>query len=90
MTTTDVAANGRAVLSSTLPTLHLDLLRAGDSLESKKLLDACRTYGFFYLDLSSDSTLCGYWEKMLAVAKSYFDQPLEVKMKDARGSDNTG
>lgn len=82
--------NGRPVLSSTLPTLHLDLLRAGDKGESKKLLEACRKEGFFYLDLTSDPALLSYWEEMLAVSKQYFEQPLEVKMRDARGSDNTG
>jgi len=40
------------IASNTLPTLHLDLLRSGDAAESKKLLDACRSHGFFYLDLA--------------------------------------
>ena len=85
-----IATNGQSVVSSSLPTLHLDLLRSGHIGESKKLLDACRTHGFFYLDLTSDPTLCQYWEEVLAVMKNYFEQPLEVKMQDARGSDNTG
>ena len=90
MATNGIATNGQSVVSSSLPTLHLDLLRAGDNGESKKLLDACRTHGFFYLDLTSDPTLCHYWEEMLAIMKQYFEQPLEAKMQDARGSDNTG
>ncbi|KAI8932964.1 hypothetical protein NX059_010433 [Plenodomus lindquistii] len=90
MMTANIATNAQTVLSSTLPTLQLDLLRAGDSAESKKLFNACRNYGFFYLDLSSDSTLCDYWEQMLAVAKQYFELPLDIKMQDACGSDNTG
>ncbi|KAE9363952.1 Clavaminate synthase-like protein [Stipitochalara longipes BDJ] len=78
------------VVSNSLPTLHLDLLRSGDAAESKKLLDACRTHGFFYLDLTSDPTICRYWEEMLALEKEYFEQSLDIKMQDARGSDNTG
>ena len=85
-----MAINKRTVVSSSLPTLHLDLLRNGDSIESKKLLNACRTYGFFYLDLTSDPAICHYREEMLAAVQEYFEQPLETKMRDARGSDNTG
>lgn len=85
-----MATNGQPVISSTLPTLHLDLLRAGHEGESKKLLDACASHGFFYLDLTSDPTICRYWEDILTIGKHYFGQSLEVKMRDARGSDNTG
>ncbi|CAI6338801.1 unnamed protein product [Periconia digitata] len=80
----------KPVLSSSLPTLHLDLLLAADLNERRKLLNACRSHGFFYLDLSSDLQMMGYWEQMLETMKDYFEQPLEVKMEDARGSDNTG
>lgn len=78
------------VVSRSLPVIHLDLLRAENDRESKELLNACQTYGFFYLDLTSDSELCKQWEDMLAVMKQYFKQPLEAKMQDARGSDNYG
>lgn len=82
--------NEKDILSTTLPTLHLDLLRADDGPERKRLLEACRVHGFFYLDLTSDPALCSLWEELLALSAQYFDQPLEVKMQDARGSDNTG
>ncbi|KAI8624703.1 Clavaminate synthase-like protein [Xylariaceae sp. FL1651] len=85
-----MAAKGDPVLSATLPALRLDLLRDRKGEESKRLFDACRVYGFFYLDLTSDPAICRIWEEMLVVAKEYFEQPLEVKMHDARGSDNTG
>lgn len=80
----------KPVLSTTLPTLRLDLLRAEDLTERKKLLSACHSHGFFYLDLTSDQQMTQNWDEMLAVMKQYFEQPLEVKMEDARGSDNTG
>jgi isopenicillin N synthase-like dioxygenase len=78
------------IVSTSLPTIHLDLLRAENVTESKKLLNACRTQGFFYLDLTSDPELCKLWEGMLSRMKDYFEQPLEVKMQDARGSHNYG
>lgn len=73
-----------------LPTISLDRLRSGDIRESKNLVEACRTRGFFYLDLSSDDKLCQQWDEMLAAIKDYFEQPLGVKMQDARHSDNYG
>lgn len=78
------------VVAESLPTIDLDLLRADNDTESKKLLSACRSYGFFYLNMTSDPELCKLWEDMLAIMKNYFEQPLEVKMQDARGSDNYG
>ncbi|XPT00036.1 hypothetical protein M3J09_009198 [Ascochyta lentis] len=85
-----MATSDPVVVSRSLPTIHLDLLRSGDDEESMKLLNACRTQGFFYLDLSSDSELCKQWKDMLSVMKDYFEQPLEIKMQDAQGSDNHG
>jgi hypothetical protein len=85
-----MAISESIIVSESLPTIHLDLLRAENDTESKKLLSACRTQGFFYLDLTSDPELCKLWEGMLARMKDYFEQPLEVKMQDARGSDNYG
>lgn len=73
-----------------LPTIRLDHLRSGSISESKRLIEACRTQGFFYLDLSSDGVLCRQWDEMLAAMKDYFDQPLNIKMLDARQSDNYG
>ncbi|KAK9481517.1 hypothetical protein V1527DRAFT_516533 [Lipomyces starkeyi] len=55
--------------SRSLPTLHLDLLRTGNAAESKKLLYACQTQGFFYLDLTSDAEVCQQWEDLLLVIK---------------------
>ncbi|CEJ93513.1 hypothetical protein VHEMI09095 [[Torrubiella] hemipterigena] len=85
-----MADNEPIVVSTSLPTIHLDLLRSGDASESQKLLGACQNQGFFYLDLSSDPELCDLWKGMLARMKDYFDQPLDVKMQDDRSSDNYG
>lgn len=83
-------AISKPIVSTSLPTIHLDLIRAGNDAECKALLDACKSHGFFYLDLSSDIELCKLWEEMLLIMKRYFKQPLEVKLQDARGSDNFG
>jgi len=85
-----MATSEPIIVSKSLPTIHLDLLRAENDAESKKLLTVCRTLGFFYLDLTSDPELCKQWKDMLATMKHYFEQSLEVKMQDARGSDNYG
>ncbi|ODA78228.1 hypothetical protein RJ55_05609 [Drechmeria coniospora] len=78
------------IVSKSLPTIHLDLLRSENATESRNLLEACRGHGFFYLDLTSDLKLCNLWGEMLKNMESYFKQPLQVKMQDARGSDNFG
>ena len=85
-----MATSDPIIVSRSLPTIHLDLLRAESDTESEKLLSACRSYGFFYLDLTSDPDLCKLWEDMLVTMKNYFEQSLEVKMQDARGDDNYG
>lgn len=85
-----MATNESIAVAKSLPTIDLNLLRAGDDTESKNLLSACRSHGFFYLNLTSDPKLLKLWEDMLTIVKQYFEQPLEVKMQDARGSDNYG
>ncbi|KAF2122492.1 hypothetical protein BDV96DRAFT_626406 [Lophiotrema nucula] len=85
-----MAANIETELSSAIPLLHLGLLQTGVERESEQLLVACQKYGFFYLDLSSDSKLCGYWEDMLDTSKQYFGQNLEAKMQDSREGFTTG
>jgi isopenicillin N synthase-like dioxygenase len=83
-------ASSEFIVSKSLPTIHLDLLRSEDATESTNLLDACRSHGFFYLDMTSDADLCKLWDDMLAIMAQYFHQPLDVKMQDARQSDNFG
>jgi isopenicillin N synthase-like dioxygenase len=85
-----MAISESIVVSKSLPIIHLDLLRAENVTESRNLLNACRTHGFFHLDLTSDPELCRLWEEMLGIMEHYFKQSFEVKMQDARGSDNFG
>jgi len=59
-------------------------LLSNDSTEAEKVLEACRTHGFFYLDLSDNETgetLLGESEDLLSLAHRAFDRPLEEKEK---------
>lgn len=75
-----------------LPTVDFSQLLSQDPSETNKLLTACRTHGFFYLDLRGNDTkrVLEDWKKVLLVMEKYFDQPLEVKMRDDRQSDTHG
>ncbi|GJP96635.1 hypothetical protein CBS147343_1626 [Aspergillus niger] len=78
------------LVAESLPTIDLDLLRADNETENKRLLSVCQNYGFFYLNMTSDPELCQLWEDMLSIMKGYFEQPLDIKMQDARNDDNFG
>ncbi|KAF8174674.1 2OG-Fe-II oxygenase family oxidoreductase [Mycena galopus ATCC 62051] len=68
-----------------LPTIDFAKLTSGDASEAQRLLDACVTQGFFYLDLqgsNSSSKILADQYALLDVMKNYFDQPHEVKMED--------
>lgn len=78
------------LVAESLPTIELDLLRADNETENKRLLGVCQNYGFFYLNMTSDPELCQLWEDMLSIMKEYFEQPLDIKMQDARNDDNFG
>jgi len=57
-------------------------LLSHDPAASASLLEACRTYGFFYLDLRDSEvgkTLVAEAERLLALAQSSFRLPLEEK-----------
>jgi len=73
-----------------LPTIEMNLLQAHDASEFEKLLKACEVYGFFYLNLENYGTMLQDWQKVLDLMKDYFDQPLDVKMRDCRSSDTHG
>ncbi|KAJ7635340.1 2OG-Fe-II oxygenase family oxidoreductase [Roridomyces roridus] len=68
-----------------LSTIAFHKLASGDAAEAQRLLDACATEGFFYLDLQGphpSSKMVADHEALLDVMKTYFDQPHEVKMED--------
>jgi isopenicillin N synthase-like dioxygenase len=64
---------------------HQKLLQS-DRTETARVLEACRTHGFFYLDLTEDDTgrtLLEYSEDLLSLAYRSFDRPVEEKRKYA-------
>ena len=71
------------VLAS-LAVISHEKLVSDDDAETEKLLHACATWGFFYLDIGPDSA--GSYQSatsdLFRFAKQYFAQPLEDKMKD--------
>ena len=75
-----------------LPTILFDRLVDRDPQELAKLLAAGEKEGFFYLDLSKAESQGLYedYENILAFMRTWFDQPLEEKLKYAYGSDTQG
>lgn len=59
-------------------------LRAGDTVESQKVLTACITDGFFYLDLADDAKgqeLLAEAGQLHSLSKELFDAPVDEKMQ---------
>ena len=69
-----------------IASISLNKLLNSDDAEGKKVLEACKTFGFFYLDLSQSSvgqSLIDDSEKLHALAQEAFKLPLEEKQKFA-------
>ncbi len=75
-----------------LPTISFDKLVDREPQELAKLLAAGEKEGFFYLDLTEPESKGLYddYESILSVMKTWFDLPLEEKVKYAYGSDTQG
>lgn len=70
-----------------LPTIKYDKLLCDDPIETAALLGCCKSLGFFYLDLTGHAqpVLDGSQEAF-EFMEDYFDQPLDVKLRDSRRS----
>jgi isopenicillin N synthase-like dioxygenase len=75
-----------------LETINFAKLLAQEESEVTRLLDASSTAGFFYVDLQGQSTrtLLEDEHKMYQTMEQYFDQPIDVKLKDDRGTHKHG
>jgi isopenicillin N synthase-like dioxygenase len=75
-----------------LETIEFSKLLAQETSELRKLHSACQRDGFFYVDLQGQSTrsLLEDEDSIYEVMNRYFDQPLEVKLQDARGTNKHG
>ena len=79
------------IVLAQLESINFARLLQNDPTESEKLLRACQTHGFFYLNLltkSADGILDDY-SSVLRVMSEWFDQPLAKKMEFDNGSTAT-
>lgn len=78
---------------ATLEVVNLELLRAQEPRELRKLLLAAQSSGFFYLDLrgengAPENKLLQYLPQIYALSEKYFDQPIQSKLEDVRDDQN--
>ena len=71
-----------------LPVIDFTQLLHHNASEADRLLKACETYGFFYLDLQGDEgqAMLADYQSLLRTTEKYFDQPNEIKFLDDRNS----
>ncbi|MCJ1391740.1 hypothetical protein MMC18_004605 [Xylographa bjoerkii] len=76
------------IVFAQLQAIDLSRLSCREPSEMSKLLVACETDGFFYLDLRgiSSSPLLEDWKKVLSLVDRWFDRPLEHKMQYHHGT----
>jgi isopenicillin N synthase-like dioxygenase len=74
-----------------LVVIDYDLLLQRDPSSIEQLLEACKSHGFFYLDLSkpSISSTITQWEESLSLMNDWFSKSLEEKLA-VSGSDRHG
>lgn len=78
---------GKQVPVAPLSTIDLTKLISRDATEVTRLLDACVTHGFFYLDLQTSiqgRQIVADEQGLLLFMKNYFEQSHEKKMLDDR------
>ena len=75
-----------------LPTISFSALTTRDSNELQKLLKACQSLGFFYLDLhgAASQNILQDCRSVLDFMVLYFGQDVATKMMDDRQSDTHG
>lgn len=80
----------------TAPLLIIDFARLlrDDASEVNRLVEACQTHGFFYLDLqgvdTESLTMLADWQSLLQTTEKYFSQAKEIKIRDDRHSGTYG
>lgn len=82
---TTTTIDGHQVDVASLETIDFGRLATKEPAEVEKLLNASQMPGFFYLDLQSEKDTKQIIEdlpEIYQLAEKYFDQPLEVKLKD--------
>jgi isopenicillin N synthase-like dioxygenase len=71
-----------------LPVIDFSKLLSGDDAEIVSLVDICKSLGFFNLNFNNDAgqPLLDNSRGAFQFMEEYFDQPLEVKLRDIRQS----
>jgi isopenicillin N synthase-like dioxygenase len=72
-----------------LPVIDFDKLLSRNDIEIARLIDICKSPGVFYINLALTGTgqlVLDNSRNAFQFAKAYFDQPLEVKLRDTRQS----
>ncbi|KAI9761588.1 MAG: hypothetical protein M1840_001769 [Geoglossum simile] len=90
---TAAVVDGKNIDVANLETIHLVPLAAQDPTETKKLLEAAKYPGFFYLDLQGDAPppqVVTDIPKVYNSSKKYFGQHHDLKMKDYREDQEPG
>lgn len=81
-TTDDIPPFPSDVAAAPIATISLAKILDGDSAEAALALEACRTHGFFYLDLTTTPIgrdLINDSEDLQHLAKQIFDKPFKDK-----------
>jgi isopenicillin N synthase-like dioxygenase len=73
-----------------LETINFEQLINQDTNELEKLGQNSHSPGFFYLDLNGNEEYLDNLRGIYNVARTYFAQPTEIKMKDYRQFDPRG
>jgi len=79
---------GRQIDIAPLATINFALLANEEPAEIMKLVRACETHGFFYLNLQNKAgaQILRDKQSVLRITEDYFHQPYDVKMRDDRAS----
>jgi len=74
-----------------LQTISFSRLQSRESSEILRLLKACETNGFFYLNLEDGAQeYLRDWPTALSLAMEFYNEPLDVKLEYYRGDGMSG
>jgi len=77
------------ILIAPLPVIEFEKLLSGSDSEIARLVDICKSLGFFYLKLDvagPGQFLLDNSRHAFQFMEEYFNQPLDVKLRDIRQS----
>jgi len=79
------------VAIASLPVLDFGKLSFGNDVEITRLVETCKSLGFFYLKLNGDcQSPLENSRNAFQIMGEYFDQLIDIRMRDIRESDTHG